>query len=476
MVSAYFNTPPANELDRRIAAGLLLLTGLTPNIKDPKNGVTIPPLRPKENYHFETKGPGIVIALSLCMVFLTLVTFLRLGIRFFVHGVRFGADDWLIIPAYLLSMAYPALQIAMVTHGGAGKHFYDITYQEYYHYKYVSQDAPADPPSRITDLHVKLAPSAATVFYVYVGVVKMSIAMFNIRLTSLTTWFWKTINWAFLVLCTAYTFVALFLNVFKCNPQYASFDLLRIADSGKIPKCLSVNHMNSILRVNLALDFTALAIPVIVIWKVQMSWKKKARIFALLSVGLIACIASVMTLVSQYTLEKDPLWNYTTLLAWIMVELVVSLTAACAPTLAYLLPRSMMSKHYPTNSNSKFTGHQSAATGHGSRLSKSEYTSRPRPVNEDDGDREEEELRIIVREDIRMEWQSNAHSDAHGSRASDHSGDDGSLTSWHGDHKGKISPVVYDGRHQEESTRAWVSTDMSDRDGTGDHIRPGQAL
>lgn len=137
MVSAYFNTPPANELDERIAAGLLLLTGLTPNIKDPKDGVTIPPFRP-ENYTFETKGPGIIAALSVCMVIVTVTTFLRLGIRIFVRECRFGLDDWLIIPAYLLAMAYPALQIAMITKGGAGKHFFDVTYQEYYHYKLVS--------------------------------------------------------------------------------------------------------------------------------------------------------------------------------------------------------------------------------------------------------------------------------------------------------------------------------------------------
>lgn len=139
MVSAFFNTPPANELDQQIAAGLLLLTGLTPDVEDPKNGVTIPPFRPTSTYNLQTKGPAIIVALSLCMVFITLVTFLRLGIRFFVHGVRFGADDWLIIPAYLLSMTYPALQIAMVRYGGAGKHFYDITYQEYLHYKLVSE-------------------------------------------------------------------------------------------------------------------------------------------------------------------------------------------------------------------------------------------------------------------------------------------------------------------------------------------------
>jgi hypothetical protein len=168
----------------------------------------------------------------------------------------------------------------------------------------------------MTDLTIKLAPTATTVFYVYVGVIKMSIACFNIRLTTISSKFWRIVNYTFLGICVAYTIAALFLNVFKCNPQYASFNLVAIADSGKVPTCLPVNDMNSILRINLGLDFVALAIPVIVLWKVQMSWKKKARLFALLSIGLIACIASVMTLVSQFTLAKDPLWNYTTLLAW----------------------------------------------------------------------------------------------------------------------------------------------------------------
>lgn len=83
MVFAYFNTPPANELDERIAAGLLLLIGLTPDIKDPKDGVTILSTHPTENYYFATKGPAVVIALSVCMVILTPIAFLKLVIALF---------------------------------------------------------------------------------------------------------------------------------------------------------------------------------------------------------------------------------------------------------------------------------------------------------------------------------------------------------------------------------------------------------
>lgn len=301
---------------------------------------------------------------------------------------------------------------------------------------------------------------ASIVFYVYVGVIKMSIALFNIRLTTLTTPLWRYINWAFFVVCTAYTFAALFLNLFKCNPQYASFSLLRIAEAGEVPECLSVNTMNSILRLNLALDFTALAIPVIVIWKVQLSWKKKARIFGLLSIGLIACIASVMTLISQYTLEKDPLWNYTSLLAWIMVEIVISLFAACAPTLAYLLPHPMVSTQYASNSASKVTGHK-PATGYGSRLSRIDCTSRANHTDGEEEEGEEEEHRIIVKDDIKMDWHVRRRSNAGGSGVTNQSSNNGGRISWYEDDSTKSRAGVYDGRQHDESARAWVNTDTS---------------
>lgn len=38
----------------------------------------------------------------------------------------------------ITAVAYPALQIAMVKYGGAGKHIYDVSYKEYYRYKWVS--------------------------------------------------------------------------------------------------------------------------------------------------------------------------------------------------------------------------------------------------------------------------------------------------------------------------------------------------
>lgn len=256
----------------------------------------------------------------------------------------------------------------------------------------------------------------------------MSIACFNIRLTTIASRSWTYVNYTFLVACGAYTVAALFLNVFRCDPPGASFDLLLVQRYGKKPECLPLNTMNTILRINLALDFAALAIPIIVLWKVQMSWKKKGRLFALLSIGSIACIASVMTLVSQYTLATDPLWNYTTLLAWIMTELVVSIVAASAPTLAYLLPTSMRSEVNPSGPGSRPA--KGSKYGLGSRVVKQESMVRSLAT----GDEEEDERHIIKREEIEMKWTPSAGSDRQ------------SVTSWLDTKDGtQHGPSVYDG-------------------------------
>ena len=175
-----------------------------------------------------------------------------------------------------------------------------------------------------------------------------------------------------------------------------------------------------------------------------------------------------MTLVSQFTLAKDPLWNYTTLLAWIMVELVVSIIAACAPTLSYLLPKSMTSRHQPSQTASKLSGHHTG--GIASRLSKNEYAVKGHKLDSDDTSSEEDERRIIVKEDIEMKWQGGASGSGSGSQT-------GSMTSWYDENNGKSGPIVYDGRdHGSNGTRTWVTTSEMGRSGSNRANGPSHAL
>lgn len=134
----------------------------------------------------------------------------------------------------------------------------------------------------------------------------MSITAFNVRLTSMTSTVWRTLNWVFFALSAIYTIVAFFLNVFQCTPAGASFDLLLLADTGIVPRCEGVSEMGTILRtINFVLDWVLVVIPVGVLWSANMTVMKKIRLITAMSIGTLACIASVMTLISKQKLKTD---------------------------------------------------------------------------------------------------------------------------------------------------------------------------
>ena len=57
---------------------------------------------------------------------------------------------------------------------------------------------------------------------------------------------------------------------------------------------------------NVISDFSILILPLPIIWRLQMSWNRKYRIFAVFGVGLFACIASVIRLVYSLELTRVP--------------------------------------------------------------------------------------------------------------------------------------------------------------------------
>ncbi|KAK7512468.1 uncharacterized protein IWZ02DRAFT_87030 [Phyllosticta citriasiana] len=317
-MSAYINDPPNTETDYWVTKALLQSAGLYH--VDPKKGVKLAPDRP-DGYIFETKGPRIVASLAFCIAIMTLVTGLRLFLRYHVRRLEWGIDDTLMVPGLIMAVAYPALQIAMVQYGGAGKHMFDVTYENYHYYHWLALVAQID-------------------FFVCIGVVKMSIVVFNMRLTSLVSRAWIIGNWSFFAIVSCYVVVAFFLNVFQCTPPAANFDYVVAGKMATAPKCLGVARMGTILRaINITLDYLLLAVPIIVLWKLKMSWGQKLQLGALFSVGAIACIGSAMTLVAKSRLKSDTLWNYTDLLAWSLVELVCSVLAASLPTLGNVFAR-----------------------------------------------------------------------------------------------------------------------------------------
>jgi hypothetical protein len=174
-----------------------------------------------------------------------------------------------------------------VIYGGAGKHMYDITYEEYGHFK------------TFTNL-------SKPVFFVAVGLIKVSICLFNQRLTSLTSRAWKIFNIGFLVLLFVYIMLSLFWTLFQCNPPYAGWNPIRTAREGKKFHCISDNIVGSTLSViHVIMDFGLLSVPLIVLWNVRMGWGTRFRLYFVFSIGAMSFIGSVVRQIEQERLSTD---------------------------------------------------------------------------------------------------------------------------------------------------------------------------
>lgn len=146
------------------------------------------------------------------------------------------------------------------------------------------------------------------IFFLALAVIKMSIVMFNMRLTALTSRKWKYANWTFFGLLVAYAIIVVFTNMFQCNPPRANWDSIAAGKLDRPAKCIPELALVGPLSVmHIVMDFCLLTVPVIVLWKLQMSWKHKVRLFIVFAFGAISCIGSVMRQVVQNSLTTDPL-------------------------------------------------------------------------------------------------------------------------------------------------------------------------
>lgn len=219
-------------------------------------------------------------------------------------------------------------------------------------------------------------------FFVSLALVKVSIVLFNRRLTGLTSRRWQIAHWTFLGILFVYILVVIFRSCFNCYPPSMDWGLRGRGEPSTAPQCS--DDVKSILgysAVHIALDWALLAgknpcliavngllninqsVPLIVLYKIEkMSLSKKIRIGMLFSIGLVACIGSAMRQYMQNHSYKDrvctsslslsqhialgfkmkklkPLDHYPEQLKWTIVDIFFGTIVASMPVLNALIPR-----------------------------------------------------------------------------------------------------------------------------------------
>ncbi|KKY13323.1 putative integral membrane protein [Diplodia seriata] len=325
--SALIGSPPATENDFWIVKGMLRAVHLDGKL-DAEKGYSLLPKRP-DDYQYEEKRAAIIAGMSVCIFVMVSVTVARLAI---------------------MAIAYPAIQIAMVVHGGGGKHSWDVTYAEYNDFNW-------------------LGVVCKILFFTSVGIIKISITLFNRRLTSMTSRIWRYFNDFFLFLLTAYTLLALFWTCFQCNPPAAMWDKVYSGKLATMPTCWSTKVISNVLSImHVVMDFCLLTTPIIVLWKVKLPTGTKIRLYVVFSMGAVSAIGSVLRQLAQEKISLDVTWGYTGILTWTLVDLTFGLLTASLPVLVGLLPSSWRSMSgNRSRSHSRPYGGGSAIDGAGCR-------------------------------------------------------------------------------------------------------------
>lgn len=217
---------------------------------------------------------------------------------------------------------YPIFQIIMVVDGGGGTHIWDVTYTQYRTFVIYGQ-------------------ASRTVYYVVVGLVKLSITFFFRRLADKASVFWRIVCDFFLGTCVVYVLVGLFFTPLLCDPPRAFWDPVYRGMLEQPPQCINKDYVGKILGIiHVVQGALVLMVPMAILWTVRIDRAKKARLFLNWFVGAIAVVGGmVKTLYSVFS--PDALWTYPeNVLLFTSFDLCLGIVTASIPVLDHLIVSS----------------------------------------------------------------------------------------------------------------------------------------
>ncbi|KAF4630847.1 hypothetical protein G7Y89_g7284 [Cudoniella acicularis] len=254
----------------------------------------------------ETRVPQLTATNVTLLVIATIVMVLRFYTRSRITRY-IGADDWIMLAAYILGLAQFGLWTAYDALGNA-QHIWDVNLNNL--------------PRFFLVLWL------IQIFYsVGLGLIKLSILALFLRL-------FPSDRFRLVILCamgfiTAMTIALTLSVIFACKPVDANWDVYN-------PNC-DDRYAQQIAASALAFstDIVVLIMPMKYLLALRVSTKEKIQVIALMSLGAVSCIASVMRFkwLKIVSFSADSTWDGFFLSFWSSLEFYLAMITACAPAI-----------------------------------------------------------------------------------------------------------------------------------------------
>ncbi|GES65866.1 hypothetical protein ATEIFO6365_0012025800 [Aspergillus terreus] len=240
---------------------------------------------PKEVNNAGKQYNAAIVAIVLCAVS-TILVFLR-----FVEKIRLravSAEDYVLIPGFLIYIATAAILIRANIDGALGTPIQQVTYHQ-------------------ADI---VGQSALLIYWLYApmsGFIRVSILLFYRRLFSPTMPILGIVIWILLVAQVLFTIAGLILPAVGPKPLYRMWHLRDMAtdDNPQLSSQYSYDIGMSTFSINLALDVILLILPLFPIAALRLPIRKKLGMAVLFILGAGACFAAAWKLAAYITELSD---------------------------------------------------------------------------------------------------------------------------------------------------------------------------
>ena len=131
--------------------------------------------------------------------------------------------------------------------------------------------------------------------------------------------------------------------IFNCGTKVAANWDFELRTTGQA-KCFSNQTFTNIgifnSSINIATDVLFALLPVPIVWSLQTNLRTKLTLVFILSLGLFACVASIIKTVAQAHVLGDPDWTFhDTFFMWNNIEFNIGILAASLPSLRPLFAK-----------------------------------------------------------------------------------------------------------------------------------------
>ncbi|KAF7534513.1 hypothetical protein G7054_g6185 [Neopestalotiopsis clavispora] len=263
---------------------------------------------------------GLGMACLGITILLTIVSILAVSLRMFarIEAGATGIDDWLMVIATGL-FTTDSIFACLDVYASLGSH-----------------DARED----LTDWN-----KSAVVMYLILWqiayawclpFIKCSICFSLFRITSELKY--RLLLWAVMVLATVSAMVGFIAVVITCQPMAKNWDPVIQADTN-IGYCMTGNIVQNlsyyVSASSIVTDWACAIIPCFIVWNLQMKRKLKISVAAILALGAVASVTTIVRLpyLSAYTAPTDAYYQIANIVIWSEIECGVGIIAGSLPAL-----------------------------------------------------------------------------------------------------------------------------------------------